>query len=172
MKNVVKLNLGCGTKYLKGYINCDIATTVKIDKKVNLNIFPYPFKDNYADEILMDNVLEHLDDIPAVMEELYRITKADGKIILIVPYAKSEGALQDPTHKHFFTEHSLDYFTKDSAYGFYSHARFVVTARLFATEDTLSGKIRKYISFRKFLKRFLFNMYDGIYFELRPVKYY
>ena len=74
----VKLNLGCGDKYLKEYINCDVLKTVKADKYFNMETFPYPFKKNYADEILLDNVLEHLQDVVQVMEELYRILKPGG----------------------------------------------------------------------------------------------
>src|SRR5579864_294813 len=104
----IKINLGCGEKYLSGYINCDFVNTVKVDKIVDLNKFHYPFKTSYADEILMDNVLEHLDNIVLVMEELYRVLKKNGTLKIYVPYFKSDGAVNDPTHKHFFSENSMD----------------------------------------------------------------
>ncbi|GAG49813.1 unnamed protein product, partial [marine sediment metagenome] len=51
----------------------------------------------------------HLNDIPAVLRELHRVTK-DGAIINIgVPYFASVGAWTDLTHKHPFTYYSLDY---------------------------------------------------------------
>lgn len=163
----IKLNLGCGNKYLEGYINCDISRQVRADRYFDLNEFPYPFPDNYADEILMDNVLEHLNDIPAVMKELFRILKPGGRLKIIVPYGKSDWALQDPTHKHLFTEQSMYYFTEGWPYSFYTDVRFrLIEARLQSDSTTWRHKLRNVIPFRSILRYFLFNMYDSIYFEL------
>lgn len=167
----VKLNLGCGEKYLDGYINCDIVKGLKKDRYVNLNKFPYPFPTNYADEIWMDMVLEHLDDLVAVMNELHRILKHNAFLKIIVPYAKSDWAIQDPTHIHFFNEKSMDYFIEDYRYNYYTKRRFIkITARLYTSSETVLSRIRNLIPFRNLLKNFLFNMYDGIHFELKTVK--
>ncbi len=164
---IIKLNFGCGEKYLDDYINCDFSEHVKKDKFVNLNKSPYPFKDNFADEILMDNVLEHLDDIPSTMIELHRIMKKNGILKIIVPYAKSDWAFQDPTHKHFFTEKSMDYFTEK---GFYTESKFaLLKADLRCDKTNTKQRIRSYIPFRNILRYFLFNLYDGVYFELKKI---
>ena len=81
-----KYNLGCGKKYIKGYINVDVTRSVKADLYFNLNKFPYPIKKKSADEVLMDNVLEHLDDVVLVMEEIYRILKPGGIVKIYLPY--------------------------------------------------------------------------------------
>ena len=167
----VKLNLGCGEKYLDGYINCDIVEGLKKDRYINLNKFPYPFPDNYADEIWMDMVLEHLENLVTVVDELHRILKHNGVLKIIVPYAKSDWAIQDPTHIHFFNEKSMDYFIDDYRYNYYTKTRFVkLTARLYTSTETLLSRIRNLIPFRRILKHFIFNMYDGIYFELKAIK--
>lgn len=169
--NKIKLNLGCGEKYLDGYINCDIVKDIKKDKYINLNKIPYPFPSNYADEIHMDMVLEHLNDIVAVMSELHRILKNNGKLILILPYAKSDWAIQDPTHLHFFNEKSMDYFVENTRYSYYTKTRFKkIKADLYISYESFLSKIRILIPFRSILKNFLFNMYDGIHFELLAVK--
>ena len=60
-KNVLtKLNLGCGNDYMKGWTNLDILD-VKTDVSHNLNKFPWPFKNNTFNEILMKSVLEHVE---------------------------------------------------------------------------------------------------------------
>ena len=149
-------------------MNCDVLPQVKADRYFDLNHPPYPFPDNCAEEILMDNVLEHLDDIPKVMKELYRILAPGGRLRIWVPYAKSDWALQDPTHKHYFTEQSMLYFTEGHPYNYYTDIRFrLIEARLYCDHFTLRHRLRNLIPFRNILRYFFFNMYDGIYFELQ-----
>jgi len=163
----VLLNLGCGRKYLDGYINCDVVQTVKADKYFNLEEFPYPFEPNYADEVFLDNVLEHLSDVPRVVNEIHRILKPGGMLRIIVPYAKSDWALQDPTHKHFFTEKSMDYFKEDFQCNFYASCRYhIQKADLTYDNSTFRHKLRNSIPFRSVLRYFLYNLYDGVYFEM------
>jgi SAM-dependent methyltransferase len=168
---VTKINLGCGPKYFKDYINCDISPRVKADKYFDLEKFPYPLDSNMADEILLDNVMEHLDDIPQVMDELHRILKPGGVLRVIVPYAKSDWALQDPTHKHFFTERTLQYFC-EGFYGisYYAACKYrLLKADLTADSTTLRHKLRNMIPFRSALRYFFYNLYDGVYFELQKI---
>jgi SAM-dependent methyltransferase len=105
-----KLNLGCGKDPKPGYINADLTEFSWVDQAFNFNKFPYPFEDDYFDEIFSDNVLEHLDDIPSVMKELHRISKADGRIQIIVPYYNCYGAFNDVTHTHYFSHLSFEPF--------------------------------------------------------------
>lgn len=169
--NTIKINLWCWLKYIEWYTNCDYSNKVKLDKQFDLNVFPYPFEDNYADEILLDNVLEHLDNVMGVMEELHRILKDWGVARIYVPYAKSDWAFQDITHKNFFTENSFNYFSQEHDYSFYTTCRFKISeSKLYTWDKTLKNKMRNLIPFRSLLKNFLFNMYDGIYFELIVVK--
>ncbi len=163
-----KINLGCGRKYLTGYLNCDVSPNVKADVYFNLDVFPYPLEADSAEEILLDNVLEHLEDVVGVMTELHRILKPGGVLKIIVPYAKSDWAFQDPTHKHFFTERSMDYFAAGSPYNFYAACRFnVLQAALTTDNRTTRQKLRNAIPFRSLLRYWLFNLYDNVYFELQ-----
>ena len=170
---VRKLNLGCGEKKILGFTGVDFIRTSATDIIHDLNKFPYPFTDNSIEEILMDNVLEHLNNTIKVMEELYRICK-DGAIIKIyVPYFKSNSAFTDPTHKVFFTETSFKYFEKEHPNHYYTKARFeVINKKLIAQTKYKDAKhfFRNLIPFKKILRYFLFNIYDEIYFELRCIK--
>lgn len=168
---MTKLNLGCGDQYLEGYINCDILLTVKTDKIIDLENRPYPFPDNFADEILMDNVLEHLTDVVKTMQELHRILKPGGKAIIIVPYSKSDRAAQDPTHIHQFTERSMDYFTENYEFSYYTTFKFKkIQAKLLSDTGSARFWLRNLIPFRPVLTHFLLNMYDNIHFELEAIK--
>jgi len=167
----LKLNLGCGRKCLPGYVNCDVSQAVKADKHFDLNQPPYPFASNCAAEILLDNVLEHLDDIPRVMAEFHRLLRPGGLLRIYVPYGKTDWALQDPTHKHFFTEKSMDYFCGANACDFYAPIRFKLrVARLYGDRFTLRHKLRNLLPFKQCLRYFFFNIYDGIYFELEKIE--
>jgi predicted SAM-dependent methyltransferase len=162
-----KVNLGCGRQYLEGYLNCDVSRGVRADRYFDLNTFPYPLEANGASEVLMDNVLEHLEDIPAVMVEVYRILEPGGLFRIVVPYAKADWAYQDPTHRHYFTERSMDYFTRGGRYDFYTGEKFELRrAELVAHRATWLHRARNLLPLRSLLRYFLFNMYDVVEFEL------
>ena len=70
--NKVKLNLGCGSKKLEGYINIDKYDTYKPDIIHDLEKFPYPFEDNSINEILLSHVLEHVGQNPDVFNSIIK----------------------------------------------------------------------------------------------------
>jgi len=166
-----RLNLGCGNVRLRGYLGVDKNKLPSVDVVHDLDKLPYPFKNNSVDEIIMDNVLEHLRNIVGVMEEIHRICKPGAVIKIYVPYAKSDGAFKDPTHKNFFLEKTFQYFEPDYPLNFYSKARFKIKKlKMLSYSNDLRQKLRNLIPFRSILKGFLWNMYDQIYFELECVK--
>lgn len=165
----MKLNLGCGADYREGWVNVDVVERAKADIYHDLEIFPWPFPNDCADYILMDNVIEHLWDIRRTMEELWRITAPGGKVKIIVPYLKSDWAFMDTTHRHFFTEQSMDmYCTKLTGHWYVEDTkRFVLLeAKLRADTKNLKHKLRNMIPFRQLLRWIFWNMYDGIDFTL------
>ena len=103
-----KLNLGCGRQIKEGWINVDIQKGKGVDKSFDFNKFPYPFKTNTFDYVLIDNVLEHLDNIHKVMNELWRICKKGAIIEIFVPYWNHSVAYNDATHKHYFNTRAFE----------------------------------------------------------------
>jgi predicted SAM-dependent methyltransferase len=149
-----KLHLGCGTDYKKGYINVDINKKVKTDIIHDLEKYPYPFKDNEFDKIIMKHVLEHLNDTVKTLKELERIINKKGIIKIEVPYYKNKGAFRDPTHKRFFTEDMFpEYFNEDF--------------KIIKNELRCKGRFRKFIPFKKLLNYLFWGIYDVLYVELR-----
>ena len=122
------LDLGCGLRKRPGAIGIDVNPRSQADVIHDLNRFPYPFPDDHFDEIICDNVIEHLDEFLKVMEELHRISKPSALVTIIVPFYSHQQAHTDPTHRHFFGVHSFDYFIDGTANaGFqYSKARFTL----------------------------------------------
>lgn len=119
------LDIGCGNRKIPGAIGVDISRNTQADVIHDLNLFPYPFKDNTFDKVYCIDILEHLDNIIKVMEEIFRISKPNAELDIRVPHFSSMHAYGDPTHKHFFNTLSFDYFTGElPQYGFYTNARF------------------------------------------------
>lgn len=107
----MKLNLGCGKDIKKGWVNVDYKAAKGIKVIHDLNEFPYPFKDNSVDEILMDNILEHLLNPHKTMLELSRILKPKSKVTILVPHFTSIGA-HDILHKTYWSSGQFNVFLK------------------------------------------------------------
>ena len=112
----MKLNLGCGSKILDGYVNVDKFELYDIDIKHDLEKFPYPFKDNSVEEIMLSHVLEHIGQEPdifiKILKELYRICKNEALIEIGVPHPRHDDFLADPTHVRPITVLGLSLFDK------------------------------------------------------------
>jgi len=103
----MKLNFGCGRDIKKGFYNVDIQKGPEIDKSFDFEKFPYPLEDNSFDYILANQVMEHLGNLHAVFDELYRISKNKAIIDIRTPYVGSKSAYFDLSHKSFFNDRSF-----------------------------------------------------------------
>lgn len=81
----VKLNLGCGFKYLAGWVNVDAYQCCNPDVVWDLNKFPYPWENNSVNRIYMSHILEHIPDWWTAFTECARILKVGGTIEIRVP---------------------------------------------------------------------------------------
>jgi hypothetical protein len=131
----MKLNLGAGTDILPGWVNHDIAALPGIDVVHDLNQYPWPWADGSVQEIKAFDLLEHLDDFMAAMEELWRIMAPRGRCRINVPYWNSWSVAADPTHRRGFHEVRFQFFDPASPYckarPYYTHARFRVAEEQF-----------------------------------------
>lgn len=117
------LDLGCGKvpfygiykDYINDVICVDWAEVVQenpfIDKICDLNK-PLPFENETFDTILMSDVLEHIRYPEALMQEIARILKKDGKLLMNVPFLYN---LHDEPHDYFrYTRYALQGFCADA----------------------------------------------------------
>lgn len=173
------LDLGCGKRKRPGSIGIDMNPRSAADICHDLNVFPYPLADSSFDEIFLDNVLEHLDNVMAVMEEVHRIIVPDGIVHVIVPYFRSRWAFVDPTHRHFFTVDSFSYFDPSHVICHrydYTLARFSIESIAF-NETIACRKVAKAVKFLankwpQRYERFLGTIFplDDISYHLRAIK--
>jgi peptidoglycan/xylan/chitin deacetylase (PgdA/CDA1 family) len=124
------LNLGCGFTKVPRTINVDRAESCSPDIVVDLDQFPYPWKDNSVDGIMMYHVLEHLKDTPRVLEECYRILKNEGLMDIRVPHCSHDLALGDRYHNRVINDYTLTGFSSRSAEDMYASSyRFSIISR-------------------------------------------
>ncbi len=130
-----RLNLGCGDTPVNGYCNVDIAERPGVDRIFDLEARPWPLPDSHFEEVQLIDVLEHLSDMIATMEEVWRVSRNEAQVRIRVPYWNSRWAWMDPQHKRAFHECSFDFFDPSKKYcrqrPYYSHARFAVQAVTF-----------------------------------------
>lgn len=106
-KVLKRLNLGSGQTNLDGYLNVDISEFSNPDQRVDLNVTPWPWKDNEFGHIVAKDVLEHLGDTNdhfiEILKEMYRVSDNAAIWEVQVPHWRCDIALDDPTHKRLIT---------------------------------------------------------------------
>ncbi len=135
------LNLGCGNKHVEGAVNLDITGQTNPDVVHNLNQRPWPFADGSFLEVRANDVIEHLEDIPATMEEIHRVCRPGAIVRITVPHYSCANAFTDPTHRHYFSYFSMDYFTAGHELSFYSKCRFRNRSTTLIFYPTLMNKL-------------------------------
>ena len=95
----IRLNLGCASRLLSGYINVDMDSieeiknrypNIEIDEDqqfLQANILDLPFEDNTVDEIRADAFMEHMSfkEESQMFKEVYRALKPGGLFVFSVP---------------------------------------------------------------------------------------
>jgi SAM-dependent methyltransferase len=85
--NPIKLNIGCGSNKIAGFINIDTEESCKPDFIHNILEAPLPFKDGEVDEIVFFHCIEHIQKRyhQSVLEEFNRALKPHGKLYISYP---------------------------------------------------------------------------------------
>lgn len=122
-KSIKVLDAGCGKgRYLKNltvdipknqYAAVDISEEVMkffdsdIAEKRQGTLTNIPYEDNFFDVVYACESLEHAVDIDSALRELRRVTKPEGKIVIIDKNLKSLGQLEIEPWEQWFEEDSL-----------------------------------------------------------------
>jgi len=128
--NKTVLSVGCGNRESEpGLTRLDISPDVKPDVIWDLEHFPYPFDSFSFSEIECFDVIEHMQDIPKTLEELYRILKPNGILKITTPHFSCANSFVDPTHRWHLSYFSFDYFSEEHQLSYYSKARYRIKSR-------------------------------------------
>lgn len=115
------VDLGCGQAPLYGYYKKFVSDTICIDWEQKGHKNPYldyvsdlnlrfPLPDNYCDTLLVTDVLEHISNPDLFWQELARITKEEGVLILGSPFLYP--IHEQPFDYARYSEYKLRFFCK------------------------------------------------------------
>src|SRR5579885_1578862 len=172
------LDVGCGINKKPGSIGIDRNPASRADVLVDLDRFPYPFRDSSFDALQAIHVIEHVSDVIRSMEEFRRLVRPGGEVYIATPHYTDFSSFCDPTHRWHLNSFSLRYFGEDNAgYGYYSQARFreiFVRVRLLALWRYLGFEflVNRFPRFRRFWEYYLCYLIRGkvIEWQLEAVK--
>lgn len=121
-----KLNIGSGKDFRDDYLNMDYNEYWEPDFIFDLNTPLFPkgkpakfktqrfgeitIEPNTFDEIMCNDVVEHIPDLVTAMTSCLQILRVGGVFNIKVPYDLSVEAWQDPTHIRAFNERSWVYY--------------------------------------------------------------
>jgi SAM-dependent methyltransferase len=176
------LNIGCGlakhefpeAAHASEVIGVDISPNSEADLLHDLNSFPYPLDSDSFDLIIMQDILEHLDDVPRVMREVYRVARDGAMVRIRTPHYSSYYAYNDPTHRQLFGVLVLDGFDATNPNTLYGGPwfRFVKREILFPRVWRITGVAalaNRFPTRWEQLFAFIFRA-ENLVFELRAIK--
>lgn len=106
--DTLRLNLGsCDTK-MPGWVSVDVVQPADVIADLSL---AWPWPDSSVDEVLAQDIVEHLPSKLHTMNELWRVLKPGAAATVEIPCAAhGAGAFQDPSHVSFWTGNDFEYF--------------------------------------------------------------
>lgn len=114
---MVKLNMGCGSQKMAGYVGLDIRRDIGVNIICDLNK-SIPIKSDTVDHIYTKSFLEHIDHFELLMKDFYRVLKPYGTVYIYVPHWTNPFYYSDYTHRRLFGLRTFDYFSPKGQYRF------------------------------------------------------
>jgi SAM-dependent methyltransferase len=106
----IYLELGCGKTKTEDYLGIDRFDLPGVDIVADLNK-GIPLRDNTVSKVYACHSLEHLDDLPFIMNEIYRVCRHGAIVTIFAPYYLQSTNLGNPFHKHAFLETTFRAYT-------------------------------------------------------------
>lgn len=108
----LRLNLGCGSKRIPGYLGVDIGDGSAVDVRMDVMEYLCSLPPESVQEIYSRHFLEHVEsrDLRPMLLQFDRVLRPGGLIHLIVPHYSNPYFYSDPTHRQFFGVHTFSYF--------------------------------------------------------------
>jgi len=136
------LDVGCGENKQSGCVGMDRRKVTGVDVVHDAERIPWPFPDRIFDRVILSHVMEHLKPwlVNDIMDEMWRVLKAGGQLMIAMPYAGSFGFYQDPTHVKAWNEATATYFDPEHAsklYDIYKPKPWKIEANVWRMDGNL-----------------------------------
>ena len=111
----IRLDIGCGGNKQPGFVGMDRRPLPGVDIVHDLEVFPWPVPDGCCLLVMGSHIVEHIKPWLMIpwMDEIWRVMRDGGELLLSTPYAGSPGYWQDPTHCNGCNEATWQYFDPD-----------------------------------------------------------
>ncbi len=164
----VIIELGSGPSKKPGRIGIDHIDLPNVDIVADMEEGLPFLPDDSVDEIYCRSVLEHIQNFEALMREIVRVLKKNGKAHVFVPHFSNPFYYSDYTHKKFFGLYTFYYFVetehqlKRKVPNFYTDIRInIISQRLvFRSPFRFSRQIKKALGFLINCHRFVMEFYE------------
>ena len=103
------LNLGCEND-MRGDVRVDKVSFPAVTHIVDLEE-GLPFLDDTFNSVYAYSILEHIYSFVLLMNEIFRCSREDASLDIIVPYWSWEGSIADPSHVRQFSENTWMHFS-------------------------------------------------------------
>lgn len=165
---IIALNLGCGTNKKESdfdtkWINLDSAKECSPDVLCNVGEERLPFKKDTFNFVYSHHSLEHFVNLSSVIDELYRVSKNGAIWDVTVPF----GVCWQDNINHVTMGWNFDSWHKyvSQSRPYYSKTKLqLISAR------GRAGGLMRLLPLKRFLSRFLNNVYGEINYKLRVEK--
>lgn len=160
-----QLNFSCGSDIREGWDNCDWQK----DKGIifcNANVFPYPFKANTYEYVLVKQCLYMFDSPRRCLEELHRICKNNAIIHIEVPHYTNKGAYTDLDTIHLFNDQSFIKFAEENCRVDQKKRFEIIELKM---TPTFIGKYIPHF-LRKYLSLCINGLYSQIHIDFKVIK--
>ena len=158
--NGIKLDIAGGGNPQPGFVNIDIRKSPKVDIVHDLETFPWPLPNECCSLAVASHIVEHIDPHKFIfikfMNEIWRIMKDGGQLMIATPYAGSVGYFQDPTHCNPCNEATWFYFDPLHYSGLY-HIYNVLPWKILSITWTPIGNLEIALEKRKIDKSYNVN---------------
>jgi len=121
-KPAIVLDVGAGPSHFKDLLNPYIHYSIDFKPYPDIDILtdltkPLPIRSEYFDVIIMSNVLEHIPTPLILLQEVYRVLKSGGKLIMVTPFLIK--IHQAPYDFLRFTEYMFQYLFSGAGFSSY-----------------------------------------------------
>ena len=127
-----KLDLGCGSrKVAPDYVGVDLLDLPDVDLVGDVMDVLGAIPDGVLEGVYSSHFFEHVESVPALLDELARVIRVGGELDVIVPHFSNPYYYSDLTHRSFFGLYSFSYLARDTLFrrevpSYGREARFVL----------------------------------------------